>query len=135
MLKKIVYFALLLVTNIGIGRIWQVPEQIGQLYPHIQNEIEYWEVVNFDTLSVRQGTVENPEIYNENIIFRSKDITVINRDFLPGGSNNPATCIIDGSERTRTSDSGSVVTFKDEETRDAVVKGFTVQKEKIISYE
>ncbi len=115
----------LLISGITFADPWRVPEDFPD---GIQSAINYDDVVDGDTISVRQGTVQNPTIWYENIIFRSKDITVINRDFLPGGNNNPATCIIDGSELTRTSDSGSVVTFKDEESRDAVVKGFTIRE-------
>ncbi|MDH5186060.1 MAG: right-handed parallel beta-helix repeat-containing protein [candidate division WOR-3 bacterium] len=119
-------FAFLLFYGTIIATIWQTPEQFPPHEGCIQRAINYLNVVGGDTISVLQGTPENPEIYYENIIFRGKNITVINRDFLPGGNNDPSTCTIDGSAHTRGDDSASVVTFKDGETGEALLQGFTI---------
>lgn len=108
--------------GVSYSRVHLVPEYFPL---GIQSAISDTSVKNGDTVSV-WGEGEPPFTYYENIIFRGKDILVINRDFLPGGNNDPSTCIIDGSDSTRGPDSLSVVTFKDGESTSAIVKGFTI---------
>lgn len=113
-------FAFLFLYGTILATIWQTPEQFPPRDGCIQRAIDDTYVVDGDTISVLQGTVQNPEIYYENITFSGKNITVINRDFLPGNNNDPSTCIINGQQQ------GSVVTFWSDESRNAVLKGFTI---------
>ncbi|MEO0118648.1 MAG: hypothetical protein ABIK66_05955, partial [candidate division WOR-3 bacterium] len=111
----------LLLININFGRIWRLPEEIGgSPNSPIQSGIEDPRVAPGDTISVRPG------IYYDNIVFRGKNIVLINRTFLEGDSN-PLTCIIDGSRHTRGEDSASVITFVNDENESTAVIGFTIQ--------
>jgi len=109
-IKKII-FLLFLSSSIGLAIIWEVPENFPD---GIQSAISSYQVINGDTVSVLQGT------WYERINFLGKNILVVNRDFL-GGSNNPATCIIDGGHHN------SVVKIVSGENQNAILKGFTIQ--------
>jgi hypothetical protein len=120
-MNKIAKFVLLILF-IFFSVIWATIWHVDEDFLTIQFAINNQYVDNGDTISVRNGTPEKPTTWGENINFSGKNIVVINRDFL-GGSNNPATCIIDGGQN------GSVVTFNNGEgvTQDAILKGFTIQ--------
>jgi len=70
---------------------------------------------NSDTVLVYTGT------YLENIDFIGKDITVASLLLITGDESYINNTIIDGNQQ------GSVVTFENNETNDAVLMGFTLQ--------
>ena len=109
---------IVLITCLFLGVSWSRILWVNEQYRYIQDAID--NSSDGDTVSVRNGTVEEPTVWPENINFLGQNILVVNRDFL-GGDNNPATCIIDGQQK------GSVVTFNSGETRDAILKGFTIR--------
>ena len=111
----IISLAIMLQFSVVHSIQWLVPYPIPSIQEAIAEHAE-----NGDTISVLQGDVNNPAVYPENINFLGKNILVVNRDFL-GGGNNPATCIIDGQQKS------SVVIFNSGETRDAILKGFTIR--------
>ena len=60
-----------------------------------------------------------PGLYAENIDFLGKAITV-------QGSDGPLATVIDGSDLTLGPNSGSVVTFANDEQNDSILDGFTL---------
>ncbi len=72
-----------------------------------------------DTVIVSPGT------YLENINFKGKDIYLTSNYYFDRDTSFISTTIIDGSDHTDP-DTGSVVQFRNEETRNAVLQGFTI---------
>jgi len=87
---------------------WIVDKGGAGDFTTIQGCIDSASVVDGDTCQVNAGT------YVENINFSGKNITV-------KSTSGPATTIIDGNA------AGSVVTFENGETVNAVLDGFTIQ--------
>ncbi|HPF12281.1 MAG TPA: hypothetical protein PKW08_06760 [Flavobacteriaceae bacterium] len=86
-------------------------------YPTIQEAIDA--ASTGDVIIVANGT------YYENIDFMGKDITVTSNYAFSGDLNDILTTIIDGSQPTDP-DIGSCVSFKNGETNDAIIQGFTI---------
>ena len=115
---KLLYcFSLVVFFNITYAIIYHVPED-KQL---IQDAIK--ESESGDTVSIWVHTVP-PDTYYENISFEGKNIMVVNRSYIStiqGYPPDPSYVVID------TAHEGSVVTFNSGETRDAILKGFTIR--------
>lgn len=72
-----------------------------------------------DVIVVENGT------YYENLSFLGKDIMLTSNFHFTGDVNDIINTIIDGSQATD-SDIGSCVSFKNNETVDSIIKGFTI---------
>ena len=101
-------FAVLLAIGEAQARIINVPDD----FETIQAGID--EAENGDTVLVQPGE------YVENIDFDGKDITVASLFIIDGNENHIEETIIDGDEN------GSVVTFENGETEEALLIGLTI---------
>jgi len=98
--------------------VWEVPRDFRE----IQTAINADSVIDGDTISV-WGNDDPPFTYYENIDFFGKNILVVNRSYIAntGYQPSPDWVVIDGQQK------GSVVTFSSGETRNAILKGFTIK--------
>ena len=98
----------LVFPSAGIAQsTWYVDQSGSGNFTGIQQAIDDAQVVNGDTVIVRDGA------YVENINFNGKAITL-------KSENGPATTVIDGNQ------AGSVVTFDSGEGINSIIEGFTV---------
>lgn len=95
------WLVIILTSSIAFSITYFVPGD----YPTIQGAINA--TSNGDTVLVFPGT------YLENLSFLGKDLSLISE-------SGPMTTIIDGTQ------SGSVITFQNNETSNAIIKGFTI---------
>jgi len=95
------------------GTTWEIKQDGTGNFNFIQEGIDA--SVDSDTVLVYPGT------YFENINFYGKDITVASLLLTTGDESYINSTIIDGDHQ------GSVVTFENDETNDAVLIGFTLQ--------
>ena len=105
-------YVLLLLTAACVANVLNVP---SEQYPSIQQAINL--ALSGDTIIVAPGR------YFENINFLGKAITVRSSD--PNDPNIVAATIIDGN-RPADVNFASVVTFKNGETSNSVLEGFTI---------
>ena len=115
-MKKLftLYFLLLtLFTSLLLAETIEVKQDGTGSFTFIQEGINV--SVDSDTVLVYPGT------YFENIDFIGKDITVASLLLTTGNECYIDSTIIDGNHQ------GSVVTFENDETNDAVLMGFTIQ--------
>lgn len=104
MKRLIVVLALLVFSGVAFSATYYVPSD----FPTIQGGISSALVVPGDTIVVKPG------VYVENIDFLGKDITVKSLE-------GPKATVIDGNS------AGSVAIFRNGETANAVLKGFTIR--------
>jgi len=109
----ILLFVLISVYQWLNSTTWIIDQSGGGNFTFIQEGIDASS--NSDTVLVYPGT------YYENIDFIGKDITVASLLLTTGNENYINSTIIDGNQQ------GSVVTFENDETNEAVLMGFTIQ--------
>jgi len=107
-MRVFLILGLLLTPLPATGRTWHILEDGSGDAPTIQAGIDSSAVG--DTVLVGAGT------YPENISFLGKDICV-------KGSTGPALTVIDAGAL-----GGTVVTFASDESRSAVLEGFTIKR-------
>jgi len=112
-IKLLFLFVLISVYQWLNSTTWIIDQSGGGNFTFIQEGIDA--SVNSDTVLVYPG------IYYENINFNGKDITVASLLLTTGNESYIDSTIIDGNQN------GSVVTFENDETNDAVLMGFTIQ--------
>ncbi|MEN8251759.1 MAG: hypothetical protein ABFS32_22760, partial [Bacteroidota bacterium] len=114
-MKTKFYFMLIAITmsSITIGQVINVPGD----YQTIQEGISA--AHTGDTVLVAPG------IYDENINFKGKAITVASNYIMSGDTNHINYTVIDGSQPANP-DSASVVTFNSGEDTTSVICGFTI---------
>ena len=110
-------------TPSAIGRDTLTPSSLpaGQETPapYLRVPADYSTIqAAIDAAQDGETVVVSPGIYQENVDFGGKNITV--RSLDPEDESIVATTIIDGGR------DGSVVTFQSKETREAVLTGFTI---------
>ena len=111
--KLLLLFVLISVYQWLNSATWEIKQDGTGDFTSIQEGIDASS--NLDTVLVYPGT------YFENIDFIGKDITVASLLLTTGDENYINSTIIDGNQQ------GSVVTFENEETNNAVLMGFTIQ--------
>jgi hypothetical protein len=111
--KLLLLFALIYVNSWLNSTLWEVKQDGTGDFTTIQEGIDA--SADNDTVLVYPGT------YFENIDFIGKDITVASLLLTTGDESYIDSTIIDGDHQ------GSVVTFENNETNDAVLLGFTIQ--------
>jgi len=109
----ILLFVLISVYQWLNSTVWIIDQSGGGNFTFIQEGIDASS--NSDTVLVYPGT------YFENINFNGKDITVASLLITTGDDSYIDSTIIDGNQQ------GSVVTFENDETNDAILLGFTLQ--------
>jgi parallel beta-helix repeat protein len=115
MLMKRIFFQIIVITILTILPVGVISAKellVPKQYPSIQAAI--------DVANDRDIIVISPGIYQENIDFKGKAIIVSSTD--PDNEKVVASTIIDGGSK------GSVVSFTNGETEDAVLKGLTLTK-------
>jgi len=114
-MKTKIYFMLIAITmsSITMGQVINVPGD----YQTIQEGISA--AYTGDTVLVAPG------IYDENINFKGKAITVASNYIMSGDTNYINHTVIDGSQPANP-DSASVVTFNSGEDTTSVICGFTI---------
>jgi hypothetical protein len=111
--KLLFLFVLICVSSWLHSTTWIIDQSGGGDFYTIQEGIDASS--NSDTIFVYPGT------YFENIDFIGKDITVASLLLTTGNESYIDSTIIDGNQN------GSVVTFENDETNNAVLMGFTIQ--------
>ncbi len=107
-MKKLALLFFVVIPFFSISQIINIPDD----YPTIQQGIDV--AVSGDTILVQPG------MYLENINFLGKNITVASLFLTTQDTTYISQTIIDGDQ------SGTVVTFENGESQDAILSGFTI---------
>ena len=127
---KRLYMALVAIAVIA-APLWSDLFRVGpgEPYEHIMDAIRVSS--DGDIISVKSGTESDPLVYEEQIDFMGKDILVAAREV--GATSpyqidhpNPLATVIKLPDTLATSDEASVVYFRNGESQNAELRGFTI---------
>ncbi len=115
-IKMIMSILFLSLSCLLSAMVWEINQEGGAHF----TEIGYGITVASDGDTV----LVHPGVYYENIDFGGKDIVVMSLYGITGDESMISQTVIDGNH------SGTVISFVNGESRDAVLKGFTIQNGK-----
>jgi len=111
--------------------LWSTIFPVGPNEPYIRIQRAIEQASDGDTISVKSGTESDPLVYEEQIDFMGKDILVAAREVGATSpyqidSPNPLATVIKLPDTLASSDEASVVYFRNGESQNAELRGFTI---------